>query len=70
MASFIDKLKSIVNKNVQSTNPDYNRAIYNWLGESIVWNDENDDSYITEGYRKNATIYSIINLITKAAAVQ
>ena len=37
------------------------------MGESIVWNSENDDSYITEGYRKNSTIYSLINLITKAA---
>ena len=67
MASFIDRLKAIVNKNAQNTNLNYNKAIYNWLGESIVWNTENDDSYITEGYRKNATIYSIINLITKAA---
>lgn len=67
MASFIDRLKAIVNKNAQNTNLNYNKAIYNWLGESIVWNTENDDSYITEGYRKNATIYSLINLITKAA---
>ena len=67
MASFIDRLKAIVSKNAQNTNLNYNKAIYNWLGESIVWNAENDDSYITEGYRKNATIYSIINLITKAA---
>ena len=67
MASFIDRLKAIVSKNAQNTNLNYNKAIYNWLGESIVWNTENDDSYITEGYRKNATIYSIINLITKAA---
>jgi len=67
MASFIDRLKAIVSKNAQNTNLNYNKAIYNWLGESIVWNTENDDSYITEGYRKNATIYSLINLITKAA---
>ena len=63
----VELIKKIVNKNAQATNSDYNRAIYNWLGESIVWNDENDDSYISEGYRKNATIYSLINLITKAA---
>jgi len=59
MASFIDRLKAIVSKNAQNTNLNYNKAIYNWLGESIVWNTENDDSYITEGYRKNATIYSL-----------
>ena len=67
MASFLDRFRSIINKNSQQTAEQYNRAIYNWLGESIVWNPENDDSYITEGYRKNATVYSIINLITKAA---
>jgi phage portal protein BeeE len=67
MASFLDRFKSIVNKSSQNTNINYNKAIYNWLGESIVWNPENDDSYIQEGYRKNATIYSLINLITKAA---
>ena len=67
MASLIDRLKFLVSKNAQQTAPQYNRAIYNWLGESIVWNPENDDSYITEGYRKNATIYSLINIITKAA---
>ena len=67
MASFLDRFKSIINKSSQLTNINYNKAIYNWLGESIVWNPENDDSFITEGYRKNATVYSLINLITKAA---
>ena len=67
MASLIDRLKFLVSKNAQQTSEQYNRAIYNWLGESIVWNPENDDSYITEGYRKNATIYSLVNIITKAA---
>ena len=45
MASFIDRLKAIVNKNAQNTNLNYNKAIYNWLGESIVWNTENDNEY-------------------------
>ena len=67
MASFLDRLKFLINKNAQQTAEQYNRAIYNFLGQSIIWNPENDDSYITEGYRKNATIYSLINLITKAA---
>ena len=67
MASLLDRLKFLVSKNAQQTSEQYNRAIYNWLGESIVWNPENDDSYITEGYRKNATIYSLVNIITKAA---
>ena len=29
---------------------------------------ENDETYINDGYRKNATIYSIVNIITKAAS--
>ena len=67
MASIFDRLKSLLSKNAQKTSLEYNKAIYSWLGESVVWNDENDDSYINEGYRKNATIYSLINIITKAA---
>ena len=65
MASFLDRFK--FSKKNQNTNEQYNRAIYNWLGNSVHWNKENDDSYITQGYQKNATIYSLINLITKAA---
>jgi HK97 family phage portal protein len=65
MASFLDRFKFL--KKNQNTNEQYNRAIYNWLGNSVHWNTENDDSYITQGYQKNATIYSLINLITKAA---
>ena len=67
MASLLERFKNLISKNAQQTATEYNRAIYNWLGESIVWNPENDDSYITEGYRKNSTIYSLVNLITKAA---
>ena len=65
MASFFDRFN--FSKKNQNTNEQYNRAIYNWLGNSVLWNTENDESYITQGYQKNATIYSLINLITKAA---
>ena len=68
MASFFDRFKNLIIKNTQQTAKEYNQAIYNWLGESIVWNPENDDTYINQGYRKNATVYSIVNLITKAAS--
>lgn len=68
MASFFDRFKSIINTKSQNTNEQYNRAIYNWLGNTIVWNTENDETYINDGYRKNATIYSIVNIITKAAS--
>lgn len=67
MASILDRFTNLLKKNTQQTAADYNKSIYNWLGNSIVWNTENDNSYITEGYQKNSTIYSLINLITKAA---
>jgi len=68
MASFFDRFRNLIVKNTQQTAKEYNRAIYNFLGQSVVWNPENDENYINEGYRKNATVYSIINLIAKAAS--
>ena len=66
MASFFDRFKGLF-KN-QTTNIDFNKAIYNFLGETFIASTENDDSYIDKGYRFNATIYSIVNLIVKCAA--
>ena len=68
MASFLDRFRSIITSKSQNTSEQYNRAIYNFLGNTIVWNTENDQTYIDDGYRKNATIYSIVNIITKAAS--
>jgi|14BtaG_2_1085337.scaffolds.fasta_scaffold00284_11 HK97 family phage portal protein len=68
MASFFDRFKNLIVKNSQQTAKEYNQAIYNFLGQSVVWNPENDENYINEGYRKNATVYSIINLIAKSAS--
>jgi HK97 family phage portal protein len=68
MASFFDRFKNLIVKNTQQTAKEYNQAIYNFLGQSVVWNPENDENYINEGYRKNATVYSIINLIAKSAS--
>jgi len=68
MASFFDRFRNLLTKNAQQTAQEYNKAIYNWLGESIVWNPENDTTYINEGYRKNSTVYSLINIIAKAAS--
>ena len=67
MASFIDRLRYLITNKSQQTHEKYNRAIYNYLGNSVLWNPDNDNTYIDEGYRKNATIYSIINIITSAA---
>ena len=66
MASFFDRFKGLF-KN-QTTNIDFNKAVYNFLGETFIASTENDDSYIDKGYRFNATIYSIVNLIVKCAA--
>jgi len=68
MASFFERFKNLIVKNTQQTAKEYNQAIYNYLGQSVVFNTENDDNYINDGYRKNATVYSIINLIAKAAS--
>jgi HK97 family phage portal protein len=67
MASLLERFRNLIVKNSQQTAAQYNKAIYQFLGESIVWNPENDDTYIRDGYRKNATIYSLINIITNAA---
>ena len=67
MASLLERFRKLVTKNNQSTNIDYNKAIYNYLGNTFVSSQENDDSYINKGYRFNSTIYSIVNLITKSA---
>jgi HK97 family phage portal protein len=68
MATLYDRFKALLTKNQQKTNEAYNRAIYNYLGESLVWNPENDETFINKGYRYNSTVYSIVNLITKAAS--
>lgn len=68
MASILDRFKNLINKNGQQTNPAFNRAMYNFLGETLITSEDNDDSYINKGYRFNSTVYSIINLITKAAS--
>jgi len=68
MASFWQNLLNSVSTKNQNTNIDYNKAIYNYLGDKLVWNPEKDETYINKGYRYNSTIYSIVNLINKAAS--
>jgi len=63
----LDRFGKLLSKNFQQTNTQFNRAIYNYLGQSVIFNPENDDTYINKGYRFNSTVYSIINLINKAA---
>ena len=68
MASIFSRVRNLISKNFQQTNEQFNRAIYNYLGNTIIWNPENDNTYIEKGYQFNSTIYSIVNLITKTAA--
>jgi len=68
MASILDRFRNLITKNATNSAAEYNRAIYNYLGHSVIWNQENDDNYIKEGYQRNATVYALINIITKAAS--
>ena len=68
MASILSRFQKLVSKNFQQTNAEFNKAIYNYIGNSIIWNPENDSTYIEKGYQYNTTIYSIVNLIAKTAA--
>ena len=68
MASIFSRVGNILKKNFQNTNTEFNKIIYNYLGQSIVWNPEKDDTYINKGYMYNSTVYSIVNLIAKTAS--
>ena len=68
MASFLDRIRNGIKAfNSQGTNDSYNKFIYNWIGNNTLSNNTNDDDFIKRGYAYNPTIYSIINLISKAA---
>lgn len=71
MASYIDQFKATIIKALGGggSNPEINKLLYTWLGTSVVMQEDNDETYIREGYQKNATIYSLINIITKASSV-
>ena len=68
MASFLDRIRNSIKAFGQTnTNESYNRFIYNVLGKNTVVGNINDDDFIRRGYAYNPTIYSLINLISKAA---
>ena len=67
MASILSRFRNLISKNFQ-TSQEFNRAIYNYLGNTIIWNPENDNTYIEKGYQYNTTVYSIVNLIAKTAS--
>lgn len=67
MPTFYQRVQQAFKAFNQNTNAEYNRFIYNFMGNNNIPNNENDDNYISKGYQKNPTIYSIVNLITKCA---
>ena len=71
MASYLDQIRTTIIKALGGggSNPEINKLLYTWLGTSVVMQEDNDTTYIREGYQKNATIYSLVNIITKAASV-
>jgi HK97 family phage portal protein len=68
MASIFERFQNAITKSSQKTNEAFNKLVYNHLGNNLITSVEGDDTYINKGYRFNSTIYSIVNLITKAAS--
>ena len=68
MPSFYQRIQNAIKGFNQDTNPNYNKFIYSTMSNNIIANNQNDDNFISKGYQKNPTIYSIINLITKCAS--
>lgn len=51
-----------------SNDPRYNEVVFGSWINSIINSTPDKDKFITEGYQSNATVYSIIDLISKSAA--
>lgn len=69
MASFFGKIALKLFQEAQKTSLEFNRQVFSHLGGKVVYPTVDNDTYIKEGYQKNATVYSIINLIAKKATV-
>jgi HK97 family phage portal protein len=61
---------NIFNKKKQkSTDPRYNELIFGRFGVSpFIKQEPTKETYIKEGFQKNATVYSIVDLISKSAS--
>ncbi len=66
--AFLDRFRNLLSKGSQRTNDAFNKLVYRYIGDNLISSTESDDSYINKGYRFNSTIYSIVNLLSKAAA--
>jgi len=68
MASFLQRIRNGLKAfGNQQTNEQYNRFIYNVLGNNKINNSQYNDDFIDKGYKYNPTIYSLIQLISKSA---
>ena len=68
MASFLQRIRNGLKAfNSQQTNEQYNRFIYNVLGNNRITNSQYNEDFIDKGYKYNPTIYSLIQLISKSA---
>ena len=68
MASFLQRIRNGLKAfGNQQTNEQYNRFIYNVLGNNKITNSQYNDEFIDKGYKFNPTIYSLIQLISKSA---
>ena len=68
MASFLQRIRNGLKAfGNQQTNEQYNRFIYNVLGNNKITNSQYNDDFIDKGYKYNPTIYSLIQLISKSA---
>ena len=68
MASFLQRLRNGLKAfNSQQTSESYNRFIYDVLGTNAISNNQYNQDYIDKGYKFNPTIYSLVQLISKAA---
>ena len=66
MANIFQKFGALLNFKRGATT-DFNKALYRWLGNSVIWSQDDDRAYIKDGFQKNAVIYAIINKIYEAA---
>mgnify|MGYP003633468745 CR=1 FL=1 len=56
-------------KKQKSTDPRYNELIFGKFGVSpFIKQEPNKETFIKEGFQKNATVYSIVDLISKSAS--
>lgn len=50
-------------------NTDFYKGMYQFIGNnSPVWIDQNNEAYISQGFAKNADVFSIVNYIIKRAS--